>query len=133
MRIWVVGRITLVIMVVTAGLLGPPAFGARGRRSAGGSGQYERGGEAYQEGERGEQEDRRKRTVGAQFALEEELSTDRTIDTWIYVFSAVMLLCVGWLCFKPTRTGLDKSRKSAARTGSKQGGPAKNRAKKAKK
>jgi hypothetical protein len=41
--------------------------------------------------------------VERRYALEKEIDVDESIQTWLYVFSAVMLLCIGWLCFKPTR------------------------------
>lgn len=53
--------------------------------------------------------DVRERLVGGRFKLQKELETDRSWDTWLYVFSAVMLLCVGWLCFKPYRVYAGKS------------------------
>ncbi len=45
----------------------------------------------------------RERSVGKNYPLEKELQTDRSDEPWLYVLSAIMLLGVGWLCFKPTR------------------------------
>ena len=57
-----------------------------------------------------EEVDHRERLVGGGFALEKELETDRSLETWLYVFSALMALCVGWLCFKPTRVYTGKKK-----------------------
>ncbi len=84
-----------------------PALGARSGRST------ERATRADEDESAAPEEDVRERTVGRGFAVEAELETDRSIETWMYVFSALMLLCVGWLCFKPTRIAGKKSRKTA--------------------
>ncbi len=63
-----------------------------------------------------EEVDQRERTVGRNYPLEKELETDRSIETWLYVFSALMLLCIGWLCFKPTRVYAGKSGKKVVPT-----------------
>jgi len=70
------------------------------------------------------EKDERKRTVGGGYAVEAELETDRSIETWMYVFSALMLLCIGWLCFKPTRL---RGKKSAKTLLPKKAGPANNK------
>jgi hypothetical protein len=73
------------------------APGAAGRQAPG-----------FGAGQETEEPDVRERRVGGRFPLEKELETDRSWDTWLYVFSALMLLCVGWLCFKPHRVSTGK-------------------------
>lgn len=62
----------------------------------------------YDPAEATEEPDVRERRVGGRYPLEKELATDRSWDTWLYVFTALMVLCVGWLCFKPHRAPAGK-------------------------
>lgn len=61
--------------------------------------------------EEAEEVEVRERSVGKNYPLEKELETDRSDETWLYVLSAIMLLGVGWLCFKPTRVYTGKKTK----------------------
>ncbi|MBN1344785.1 MAG: hypothetical protein JXQ73_18980 [Phycisphaerae bacterium] len=120
------GRFAPVVLVATLLAMGEPVLAARSLDddSSGSSRSVSRS-----QGEDEDQPDVRERTVGGSYPLEKELDTDRSFDTWLYVFSAVMLLCVGWLCFKPTRlyTGkkegglLAKLRKSSDKKTQKKG------------
>jgi len=53
------------------------------------------------------------REVGpvSRYPLEQAMPPDPALQTWLYLFSAVMLLCIGWLCFKPTKVEKSQSRK----------------------
>ncbi len=71
-----------------------------------------------------EEPDVRERVVGKSYLLEQKLETDRSLDTWLYVCSAVIVLCIGWICFKPTRIYVpnkEKRRKKKDKSAKKNG------------
>ncbi len=51
----------------------------------------------------------------SRYPLEAEIAPDQYIQTWLWVFSSIMLLLIGWLCFKPTRVEKLKIRRSPAK------------------
>jgi len=52
-----------------------------------------------------------KETFTGRYPLEQTMEVDHSVQTWLYVFSALMLLFIGWLCFKPTRVERMKLRR----------------------